>query len=97
MWTFLFVAQSSLPLALHQRTSGLGGKRSRIESPHVMKENLQKNGKVRLPGILAAKAVVKPAKPASRKMVMGKPCDIPEMPSVKIVRLVPCKDLRVLQ
>ena len=62
-----------------------------------MKENLQKDGKLRLPGILAAKAVVNPAKPARRKMVMGKPCDIPEMPSVRIVRLVRCKDIRVLQ
>ena len=62
-----------------------------------MTENLWKEGKVRVPGVLAAKAVVKPAKPARRKMVMGKLCDIPEMPSVKIVRLVPCKDLRVLQ
>ena len=62
-----------------------------------MKENLKKDGKLRLPGILAARAVVKAAKPARRKMVMGKLCDIPEMPSVKIVRLVPCKDLRTLQ
>ena len=62
-----------------------------------MKENLKKDGKLRLPGILAAKAVVKPAKPARRKKVMGKLCDIPEMPSVKIVRLVSCKVPRVLQ
>ena len=62
-----------------------------------MKENLQKDWKVRLPGILAAKAVVKPAKPARRKMVMGKLCDIPETPTIRIVRLVPCKDIRVLQ
>ena len=58
-----------------------------------MKENLQKDGKLRLPGILAAKAIVKAAKPARRKMVMGKLCDIPGMPSVRIVRLVPCEDL----
>ena len=62
-----------------------------------MKENLQKDGKLRLPGILAAKAVVRAAKPTRRKIVMGKLCDIPEMPSVRIVRLVPCKDIRVLQ
>ena len=62
-----------------------------------MKENLQKDGKLRLPGILAAKAVVKPAKPPRRKMVMGKLCDIPEMPSVRIVRFVPSKEIRVLQ
>ena len=62
-----------------------------------MKENLKKEGKLRLPGILAAKAVVKPAKPARRKMVMGKLCDIPAMPSVRIVRFVPCKEIRVLQ
>ena len=55
-----------------------------------MKENLKKDGQLRLPGILAAKAVVKPAKPARKPMVMGKLCDIPEIPSVKIVRLVPC-------
>ena len=62
-----------------------------------MTENLRKEGKVRVPGILAAKAVVKPAKPARRKMVMGKLCDIPEMPSVRIVRFVPSKEIRVLQ
>ena len=62
-----------------------------------MKENLKKEVKLRLPGILAAKAVVKPAKPARRKKVMGKLCDIPEMPSVRIVRFVPSKDIRVLQ
>ena len=62
-----------------------------------MTDNLWKEGKVRVPGILAAKAVVKAAKPARRKMVMGKLCDIPEMPSVRIVRFVPSKEIPVLQ
>ena len=62
----------------------------------VLMDGLEKDGKVRIPGFFAAKAHVKPEKPACKKVVFGKTVDLPHKPSVKIVRMMPCKKLRLL-
>ena len=62
----------------------------------VLMDGLEKNGKVRIPGFFAAKAIVMPEKPARKMVVFGKTVDLPHKPSVKLVRMIPCKKLRLL-
>ena len=84
------------------QVSGVAGvDRKHVESilkamQEVVMDNLEKDGKVRIPGFLAARAIVKPERPACRKVVFGKIMDVPHKPSVRIVRLQPCKKLRLL-
>ena len=59
----------------------------------VLMDSLEKDGKVRIPGFFAAKAIVIPEKPACKKVVFGKTVDFTRKPSVKIVRMKPCKKL----
>ena len=84
-----------------QVASAAGVDRKQVESvlkamQGVLMAGLEKDGKVRIPGFFAAKAHVKPEKPACKKVVFGKTVDLPHKPSVKIVRMMPCKKLRLL-
>ena len=85
-----------------QLATAAGGDKKQAEAilqamRDVIMDNLQKDGKVRTLGFFLARVNVKTEKPACRKIVFGKAVNIPHKASVKVVRLIPYKQFRMLQ